>query len=268
MRSLDMIVCIKPVPDPKKWDKLKLDPETMLLCRGAIPPVINPLDRNAIEQAVELKAQFGGSIGVVTMAPPDAVEQLNEALAMGCDHAFLLSDRAFAGADTLATARCLAAAVRKIGRYDLIFCGGYSLDGSTSQVGPQLAELLGIPDLTHAVRVELDDRGLTAHCKVEDGRVIYQTDLPALVTFAQESNRPRLPTMVGVMRAAGTPIVTWNAGDLGLDPETVGLRGSPTQMLNVFNAPSGRKGVVLQGSPDELATKLLEKLRSEKLLNN
>jgi electron transfer flavoprotein beta subunit len=107
----------------------------------------------------------------------------------------------------------------------------------------------------------------TPHCKVEDGRVIYEADLPALVTFAQESNQPHLPTMVGVMRAAGTPIVTWNAGDLGLEPGTVGLRGSPTQMLNVFNAPSGRKGVVLQGSPDELATKLLEKLRSEKVLN-
>jgi electron transfer flavoprotein alpha/beta subunit len=267
MKRLDIIVCMKPVPDPKRWDKLKLDPETMLLVRGNIPAVINLLDRNAIEQAVTLKAAHGGSISAITMAPPDGEDQLVEALSMGCDCAYLLCDRAFAGADTLATSRCLAAAIRKIGRFDLVFCGGYSADGSTAQVGPQLAELLGLPDLTHATRLEIAEGVVRAHCKLEDGHVVFATELPALVTFDREANTPRLPTMVGIMKAAQTGVVTWTAGDLGIDAELVGLAGSPTQMLNVFTAPVGRKGDMLQGTPNELAAKLLAKLRQERVLS-
>lgn len=266
MRPLDIVVCIKPVPDPKRWDKLKLDPETMLLCRGDIPPVINPLDRNAIEQANSIRTQAGGSVSVVTMAPPDAVEQLSEALAMGCDRAFLLSDPAFAGADTLATARCLAAAVRKMGSFDLILCGGFSLDGSTSQVGPQLAELLDIPDVTHATRLELTAEGIRASCKLSEASAVYETDLPALVTLSHEANTPRLPTMTGIMRASGIPIVAWTARDLELAPETVGLEGSPTRMLNIFSPPVRRKGEILQGSPEELAAKIADRLRDERIL--
>jgi electron transfer flavoprotein beta subunit len=267
MSNLDFIVCMKPVPDPRKWGRLKLDPETMLLRRADIPPVINPLDRNAIEQALELKARFGGKVRVITMAPPDADEQLTEALAMGCDSACLLSDAAFAGADTLATARCLAAAIRKTGKFDVVLCGGYSLDGSTAQVGPQLAELLGIPDLLHATNVELKGNCLRAHCKLEDGYAICEAELPVLVSLAQEANKPRLPSMIGVMNAAQVPIVTWGIRDLDLDPGTVGLRGSPTQMLNVYTAPGGRKGAMFQGGADEVVTRLLERLHADKVLS-
>lgn len=265
MKAPDIVVCMKPVPDPKRWDKLKLDPETMLLCRDLVPPVINPLDRIAIQWAVDLKERHGGKVTVVSMAPASAEEQLLEALALGCDRACLLCDRVFAGADTLATARCLAAAVRKIGAWDLVFCGGYSLDGSTAQVGPQLAELLGMPDLTHALAVELGESAVRVRCKTEAGYDLYEVDLPVLVTFAQEAGRPRLPSMVGLMKAAQAPIAVWNAGDLGLDPGAVGLQGSPTQMLNVFTAPSGRKGEIIQGAPDEAAARLIEKLQSEKV---
>lgn len=263
MKTLNIIVCIKPVPDPKQWNKLTLDPKTMLLARGAIPAVINPLDRVAIEQAVELKAQHGGTVSVLTMAPPEAEDQLIEAVAMGCDRAYLLTDRAFAGADTLATARPLAAAIAKIGTPDLVFCGAYSLDGSTSQVGPQLAEMLGLPDLTHVTRLTLAGGTLRADCRMEEGLVTFESALPALVTFASEANRPRLANMVGVRRAVETAIVTWTAADLGLAPEQVGLPGSPTQMLNIFTASSGRKGEILQGTPDEMAAGLIAKLRIE-----
>ncbi len=266
MPALDIIVCVKPVPDPKQWKKLKLDPETMLLQRGLIPAVLNALDRNAIEQAVTLKAALGGTVTAITMAPPDAEEQLTEALAMGCDRAFLLSDAAFAGADTLATARTLAAAIGKIGRFDLIFCGAYSADGSTSQVGPQVAELLGIPDLTHAVSLDIRVGALEARCQVEDGHVTYTCELPALVTFDREANTPRLPTMTGIMRAAHAGVVRWTAADLGLDPAAVGLEGSPTQMLNIFKPPVGRKGEILLGPPNETAGRLIGKLRAERLL--
>ncbi len=266
MPALDIIVCVKPVPDPKQWKKLKLDPETMLLQRGLIPAVLNALDRNAVEQAVTLKAARGGTVSAVTMAPPDADEQLDEALAMGCDRAFLLSDAAFAGADTLATARTLAAAIGKIGGFDLICCGAYSADGSTSQVGPQVAELLGIPDLTHAISLDVREGALEARCQVEDGHVTYACDLPALVTFDREANTPRLPTMTGIMRAAGAGVVRWTAADLGLDAAAIGLRGSPTQMLNIFKPPVGRKGEILQGPPNETAGRLIGKLRAERLL--
>jgi electron transfer flavoprotein alpha/beta subunit len=260
MQPLKIAVCIEPVPDPKQWNKLSLDPHTMLLARSAIPAVINPLDRVAIEQAVRLKTERGGVVSVLTMAPPDAEDQLIEALAMGCDRAYLLTDVAFAGADTLATARCLSAAIRKIGEQDLVFCGGYSLDGSTAQVGPQVAELLGLPDLTHVLELQVAGSAVEVRCKAEEGPACYGTDLPALITFSTEATRPRLPSMVGLRKAIGTPITTWTAADLNLKPEEIGLRGSPTQMLNVFSASTGRKGEILQGTPDELATTLLGKL--------
>ena len=266
MNPLNIVVCIKPVPDPTRWNKLKLDPETMLLRRSEIPAVMNLLDRNAIEQAAAFKTSHGATVSVMTMAPPDGDEQLAEALAMGCDRAYLLSDAAFAGADTLATARVLAAAIRKTGRFDLVFCGAYSLDGSTSQVGPQVAELVGIPDLTHCTSLELAGRTLHAVCRVEDGDDVFECELPALVTFDKEANTPRLPTMTGIMQAAHTPITRWNAADLEIDPETVGLRGSPTQMLNVFTPPVGRKGEILQGPPNEVVRTLVSKLRADRVI--
>lgn len=260
MRPLNIAVCIKPVPDPKQWNKLTLDPKTMLLTRGAIAAVINPLDRVAIEVAVQLKSARGGTVSVLTMAPPEAEDQLIEALAMGCDRAFLLTDKTFAGADTLATARALSAAIKKIGDQDLVFCGGYSLDGSTAQVGPQIAEFMGLPDLTYVTDLEVADSAVKARCKTEEGSFACETELPALVTFSTETTRPRLPSMVGLRKAVGTPITTWTAKDLGLKAEEVGLAGSPTQMLNVFTASTGRKGEILQGTPDELATALLSRL--------
>jgi electron transfer flavoprotein beta subunit len=266
MQPLDIVVCIKPVPDPRQWGKLKLDPATMLLRRAEIPAVLNPLDRNAIEQAVALKELRGGSITAITMAPPDAEDQLGEAVAMGCDRGWLLSDPAFAGADTLATARVLAAAIARLPHIDLVFCGGYSLDGSTSNVGPQIAELLGMPDLPHTVALEVAGGAVRAHCQVEDGEAEFECELPALVTFDRDANTPRLPTMTGIMRASQAEIMRLSAADLGLSAETVGLKGSPTQMLNVFTPPVGRKGEMLQGTPNEMARTLLSRLRADRVL--
>lgn len=264
--GLHMVVCIKPVPDPDKWSKLKLDPVTMLLSRGEIPPVINALDRNAIEQALLFKARHGGTVDVITMAPPGAADQLREALAMGCDGAWLLTDPAFAGADTLATARCLAAGIKKIGGCDIIFCGGYSLDGSTAQVGPQIAELLELPDLTHAIKVELDHGILRAECKLENGVGVYESELPVLITLDREANVPRRPNMTGIRAAMDMEIKQWTAAGLGLDPVSTGLAGSPTQMLNIFTPALGRKGDMFQGTADEMARQLLTKLRAEQIL--
>ena len=254
------IVCVKPVPDPSRFDKLRLDPETMLLRRDEAPAVINPLDRGAIEAAVGLKRSLGGTVSALTMAAPNAEEQLREALALGCDRAYLLTDKAFAGADTLATARCLHAAVRKIGRFDLLFCGGYSADGSTGQVGPQLAELLGIPDLDFVFKLEVKRGRLRATCRLDDGEAVCEADLPALVTIAPQTGAPRLTPMRGIQGALRRKVTKWSAADLRLAPKTVGLAGSPTRMLNIFTPPSNRKGEILQGSADEAAEQLIEKL--------
>jgi electron transfer flavoprotein beta subunit len=266
MKSLNMIVCIKPVPDPNLWDKLKLDQETMLLCRDEIPAVINPLDRNAIEQAVDLKKKFDGKISVLTMAPPEAEEQLQEALALGCDEAYLLTDRAFAGADTLATARCIKAAIEKIGKFDLIFCGGYSLDGSTSQVGPQIAELLGIPDLTHVFKMEMNKEVIRVHSRLDTGYAVYETDLPALITLDKEANVPQIADMMGIRKAMEKNITVWKIKDLHVDPTDVGLTGSPTQMLNIYTPTVGRKGEILKGSSNEVVLDLISRLRKEKAM--
>jgi electron transfer flavoprotein beta subunit len=261
-----VIVCLKPVPDPARFDKLRLDPETMLLRRDEVPPVINPLDRNALETAAALKVRHKARVTALTMAAHSAVEQLQEALALGCDRACLLTDRAFAGADTLATARVLAAAVRKLGRFDLILCGAYSADGSTGQVGPQLAELLGIPELTFVRAMELKGGKLRARCVREDGQAACETDLPALVTLDHSANTPRLTPLSGIRTAAGKKISTWSASDLGLATSSVGLSGSPTRMLNIFTPPVKRKGEMLQGSADEAAALLLARLRRDKAI--
>jgi electron transfer flavoprotein beta subunit len=263
---LHIVVCMKPVPDPRKWGRLTLDRHTMLLQRDQVPAIVNPLDRNAIEQAVVLREKHGGSVTLVTMAPPEADDQVGEALAMGCDRACLLADRAFAGADTLATSRALAAAIRKLGAVDLVFCGAYSADGSTAQVGPQIAELLGVPDLPQAVAVEVRGTIVRARCRGDAGDTVFEADLPVLVTFSRDANTPRLPSMRGIMRATDDRIQRWTAGDLGLGDDLVGLKGSPTQMLNVFTPPSGRKGEVLQGTPNEVASRLLERLAKERVI--
>lgn len=266
MTTYNIIVCIKPVPDPARWNHLRLDPETMLLKRDEVPPVINPLDKNAIEQALQLKQQFGGKISVISMAPPDGVEQLEEALALGCDDAYLLTDSAFAGADTLATARTLHAAINKIGLPDLVFCGGYSLDGSTAQVGPQLAAMLSIPDLTHAIHIDMKESSLQVHSKREQGVAIYEANLPVLITFDKEANEPRLANMVGIRKASRKVITNWSADDLGLKNEQVGLAGSPTRMLNIFKQPVRKKAILFTGNAEEAVDTALNKLLQDKII--
>ncbi|MBI5623789.1 MAG: electron transfer flavoprotein subunit beta/FixA family protein [Elusimicrobia bacterium] len=260
------IVLIKPVPDPALFGKLRLDPDTMLLRRDEVPSVLDPLDRGAIEAALGLRRRHGGKVAVITMAPPSASEQLLEALALGCDRAFLLTDKAFAGADTLATARTLAAGVRKAGRFDLVLCGAWSADGSTAQVGPQLAELLGLPDLVCASGVELRGGKVRAQCLRERGTALLEASRPAVVTVHAGSDAPRLAPLGGLPAALRSKVTVWSARDLGLKPGQVGLAGSPTRMLNVFVPSAARKGELLQGTADEVASQLLDRLRHERLL--
>ena len=228
------IVCVKPVPDPSRFDKLRLDPETMLLRRDEAPAVINPLDRNALEAAFELKRRFGGMVSALTMAAPNAEEQLREALALGCDRAYLLTDKAFAGADTLATSYALALAVRKLGGADLVLCGRQAIDGDTAQVGPQTAEKLGYPQITCVSRIdELAPGGaagpggawaggsITATRSIEGGFETLASSLPCLLTVTGEANEPRPASVKLVMtykNIAAEALPEYD--DTYLDPES------------------------------------------------
>jgi len=259
---MEIIVCLKPAPDPKYWDRLHLNPVTKALQREGIPSILGPLDKRALEEGLRLKERLVGKVAVMAMAPPSAKENLLEALAMGADEAYLLSDRAFAGSDTWATSWVLAKAIRKIGAFDLVLCGGISLDGSTGHVGAQLAEFLGIPNISMAFAVENIAAGaLRTKSLVESGYRILETPLPALVTVTRDINTPRFTSLIGVMEAESKPLVTWSAKDIGLSPEEVGFQGSTTQTGDVFMVEIKRQAEILTGEPEEMVQAIIHKIR-------
>ncbi len=258
---MEVIVCVKPVPDPKQWSKLRLDPQTKVLQREGIATILNPLDRHALEVALQVKEAQGGRVRVISMAPPWTVEILRETLALGAEEAVLLSDRAFAGADTLATVRVLAAGIERMGRPDLVLCGAESADGSTGQVGPQLAHLLGMAHLTYVCGVEkVTEEHVVALWQVEEGVARVEVRLPAVLTITREACRPRGMSLMGVVQARGRPIHLWSAADLGLDPALCGLPGSPTQMGDMWMPESGRRQKILQGEPEKVIEELIQRL--------
>jgi electron transfer flavoprotein beta subunit len=257
-----LIVCVKPVPDPKVWDRLRMDPVTKTLIREGIPSVINPLDKHALEAALAIKDVSGAEVVLLSMAPPDARPVLREALAMGADRAVLLSDKTFAGSDTLATARVLAEGIRHIGPFDLICCGNYTLDGSTAQVPSQVAEFLGVPNIMHVAHLELaQDNSLVVTQKIEQGYVKLAAEPPLLLSFTKEANKPRFTSFLEILAAEKREISTWTNADLNLDESRLGLGGSPTKMADLLLREKGRQGLRLEGSPEEIAHQLADKIR-------
>jgi electron transfer flavoprotein beta subunit len=256
---MDIIVCIKQVPDAKD---VRLDPETNTLSREGVQSIMNPFDRHALEEAVRLKEQYGGSVTALSMGPPQAEEVLREAVACGADHGVLVSDRAFAGADTWATTYTLALAVKKIGSFDLILCGKQAIDGDTAQVGPGLAWRLDIPFVTYVRKIVSCEANLMRLERLtDDGHDDLEVELPALLTVVKEINEPRVPSLKGKMKAKKLEVTRLDAAALGADPDRIGLAGSPTQVVRVF-APhfGGGEKVMLQGSVDEMVEQLVEKL--------
>jgi len=258
------VVCIKQVPDTTE---VKIDPKTGTLIRDGVPSIINPEDKNALELALVLRERYGGKIIVLTMGPPQADDALKEALAMGADEAVLLSDRDFAGADTLATSTALGLAIEKMDGYDLILCGRQAIDGDTAQVGPQLAEFLNIPQVSHAADIELKGNKAMVKQISEDGYELIQTSLPLLVTVPQGVNQHRYPSMPGIFSAyREKKTLLWSATDLRADLQAVGLKGSPTQVLRIFTpAPTG-KGEMFQGQPKEMVRSLVDSLKTKKVI--
>jgi electron transfer flavoprotein beta subunit len=255
---MKIIVCVKQVPDAKD---VRLDPVTNTLAREGVQSIMNPFDQYALEEAVRLKEAHGGEVVVVTMGPPQAEEMLRDAISCGADQAVLVSDRAFAGADTWATSYTLEHALKKIGNFDLIFCGKQAIDGDTAQVGPGLATRLGIPYLTCVQKVrEGSETGLIVERMMDDGYDVVSVDYPALLTVVKDINEPRVPSLKGKMKAKKAEIVMLSAEDIGADPACIGLPGSPTKVVNVFPPEARGDRSVLTGTLDEQLDQLVEKL--------
>jgi electron transfer flavoprotein beta subunit len=259
------IVLVKQVPHTHE---VKLDPKTGNLQREGVESIINPDDRHALEAGIALRETRGGTVTVLSMGPLQAIDALSEALGLGADEAILLSDRAFAGADTWATSTTLGRAIQQIAPFDLVICGRQAIDGDTAQIGPQVAEYLRIPHLSYVFEIERPEESrLVVKRRLDDGYERVATPLPALLTVLGEMNRPRYPR-VGALLAAcenDAPIRIWNAADLGLKTAEVGLEGSLTRVTRAFAPKSERRAERLEGSAGEVAAKLLAKLWERKL---
>lgn len=258
---MKIIVCIKQVPDTTN---VRINPDTNTLIREGVESIINPFDMYAIEEALRLKEKHGGSVTVLSMGPPQVESALREALSLGVDDAILISDRAFAGADTLATAYTLAAAINNLDGADLIFMGKQAIDGDTGQVGPGVAENLGLPHVTDIRKIsELDSEGyIYMERLLEDGYLKLRTRLPAVLTVVKEINQPRLPSLKGKMRAKKAEIKTISSADLDVDTERLGLTGSPTQVVRIFTPPKPSGGKIFQGEASEVVSKLLAEFQA------
>lgn len=260
---MDIIVCIKQVPDTTE---VKINPETNTLIREGVPSIVNPFDENALEAALKLKEKHGGKVTAITMGPPQATEALKTALAMGIDEVILVSDRAFAGSDTWATSYTLAQTIKKIGKYDLILCGKQAIDGDTAQVGPGIAEWLNIPQVTFAVKIEVNDKTAKIERLLEEANEVVEAPLPVVLTVVKQINEPRMPSLKGMMKAKKAIITTLKATDIDTEESKLGLNASPTQVVKIFSPPPKGGGEVLSGEPAEIIAKLVSKLKESKTI--
>ena len=258
-----IIVCIKQVPDTAE---VRINPETNTLIRDGVPSIINPYDTHAIEAGLKIREKAGGSVTVLTMGPPQAEEALKEAISMGADEAVLLTDRAFAGSDTWATAYTLAKAIEYIGE-DVILCGKQAIDGDTAQVGPEVAEFLDIPHVAYIRKIDdVTDSRIVVQRLMDDGYDVVESSLPVLLTVVRELNSPRLPSLKGKMAAKKAAIKKLTAADIRAEEESLGLKGSPTQVRNIF-APEVRKDrKMFEGTAEEQVDSLIKELAGLKCL--
>lgn len=261
---MNFIVCIKQVPGTTQ---VKIDPKTNTLIREGVASIINPFDTYAIEEGVRLKERAGGTCTVMTMGPPQAEQALRDAVSVGADNAILISDRAFAGSDTWATAQVLAAALAKTGDFDLVICGRQSIDGDTGQVAPELAECLHLPFVSYVSKVEEIKPGyLRVRRLVEDGHEVVECPLPAVISVTKEINTPRLPSLRGMMKAKNLKLTVWTNQDLQVPEDRVGVSGSATRVVRIFFPQRTRKSEMLTGTPEEQVEKLVAKLREAKVI--
>ena len=269
---LKIIVCVKQVPDSTA---IRIDPRTNTLIREGAASVINPFDENAVEEALRLRERHGGSVTVISMGPGQAKEALRETLAMGADRAVLISDPRFAGSDTYATSHTLAAAIRKIGEFDLIITGKQAFDGDTAQVGPGLAEQLGVGLAAYVRKIAVNEgsterpghaENVTVERMTDEGYEVIEIGLPLVITVVKEINAPRLPNLRGKLAAKKMEIPVWTADEIKPDPGKIGLKGSPTAVKRVFSPEPRGGGEILAGNLKEKVHALISRLADANLV--
>jgi len=256
---MKIVVCIKQVPDTAE---VKLDPKTGTLIRDGVPSIINHDDKAGLETALQIREQVGGTVTVVCMGPPQADVALREALAMGADDAYLLSAREFGGSDTYATATIIATALKKIG-YDMVITGRQAIDGDTAQVGPQIAEQLKIPQVSYAQELDIVNGEVIVNRQYEDQYHVLKVQLPCLVTALAELTEPRYMHAGGIVDAYNKEIKVWGFDDLknDLNPEWIGLKGSPTNVFQSFGKKPKTPGTIYDGlSTEEAVEKIMAML--------
>lgn len=262
---MKIIVCVKQVPDTTE---IKINPETGTLIRDGVPSILNPDDANALEQALRIKdSRPNVKVVVITMGPPQAKEMLRECIAMGADEAVLLSDRALGGSDTWATSNAIAAGIKKEGDFDLIFTGRQAIDGDTAQVGPQIAEKLGLPQVTYVKDFELQDGCAIVKRALEDGYEELKVKLPCVLTCIKELNNPRYMSVPGILKACQSEVKVWSAADIGVDVTTVGLKASPTNVFKSFTPKAKGAGITVKGdTPKEKAENFVTALKEKHII--
>lgn len=258
---MDIVVCIKQVPDTAE---VRINPDTNTLIRDGVPSIINPYDMHAIEAGLEIREKAGGRVTVITMGPPQAEAALRDAIAMGVDDAALLTDRAFAGADTWATSYALSKAIEKIGA-DVVICGKQAIDGDTAQVGPETAEFLNIPHIAYIRMIEeVRPDFIRVQRLMDDGYDVVESSIPVLLTVVKELNNPRLPSLKGKMAAKKAEIKKWTASDLNAEADKTGLKGSPTQVKNIFAPEVKKDRKMIKGAAEQQVDALIRELRDLK----
>jgi electron transfer flavoprotein beta subunit len=263
---MDIIVLVKQVPDTTE---VKLDPKTGNLIREGIESIINPDDRHAIEAAVGLKETVGGKVTALSMGPPQTIDAISEAMGMGVDNAVLLTDIAFAGADTWATSFTLGKAIEKIGTFDLIICGRQAIDGDTAQIGPQVADYLNIPQVSYVCEIEeIKEKSIVVRRRLEDGFERIECAMPAMLTVIGELNKPRYAHMARLIDACNDKahIKVWNSADIGAQVNEVGLKGSLTHVVKTFAPKFERQSEILGGGTKDSVESLIRKMKENRLI--
>jgi electron transfer flavoprotein beta subunit len=266
-----VIACIKQVPDTTQ---VQIDPVTNTLIREGIPLIINPYDTHALEESLRLKDRFGCRVAALSMGPPNTEMMLRKALGLGIDRAILCTDRSFGGADTLATSNVLSEAIRRLAEEDevaIVFCGKQTIDGDTAQVGPGIATRLGYSQLTFVDRIldiDMDGRTIRVRRKLEGRYEIVEAPLPAMISVVREINHPRYPTVPRRLAAQDVTVEIWTNETLGMDVQSIGLKGSPTWVSKIFSPERDKGEIIGDGQNDPMGTAglLVDKLISKDLL--
>ncbi len=267
-----VVACVKQVPDTTQ---VKIDPETGTLIREGVPFIVNPFDTHALEESLRLKDRYGFRVAAISMGPPNTEVTLKKALALGADEVVLLSDRVFGGADTLATSKVLAEAIKRLNEKEevlMVICGKQTIDGDTAQVGPGIASRLRCQQLTlvdQIREVDVEGRKVIVRRKLEGRHEIVEAALPATITVVREINRPRYPTVPMRLQAEGAEVTVWDNSVMQLDVEEIGLRGSPTQVRRIFSPERVKGEIVGDGlnAPAEAASLLVDNLLERDIIS-